>query len=1086
MHTRIASGSIDADLYYALYCTPYYGFSPDTSADFLVMAYQLSSFLVHCCYTAGGAATSALEDELNSTPEDLLTVLASAYKQWTSLHPGQGVFIGPLTADTATLRPFPMAWLYSVDESSPAPPVFGRLSDVFSAGTELYTSPLFQGPICLGPAASLHLNPILLDPPYLGQSSPLQLSTSLQHISWGAIQYHHSLHKAGNRLPLHSLQPNTHSLPDNFLLELLEYEGWPTPNDLFLIPNNSTYHTDTSTLSIWCPDQDTAPSPSHSITLCCGAAYSDNAASHGPTFGYRDWQARLAQGKGWRSWISHTPQFEPLSILFFRLIDYWTGFLHLDREAFAEPVYDSFTALHATYRPGIPAWSLPPHTLAHNLFCFLYTIFYRPAHLIEGFGAGAFSAAVAATLSLAPPETSAYSSPESLLAALGGIAMHPPTFSRLIQAFASVHSGEVTRMDTFLSPRPDPADRPLDYVPPFKEEGRPEFKTALLLVQHVHDRVSPWTLSPLLLSYLYNLGIKVLTLHDDIAAQQDYAALHNRPFVPFSHFGSTRHDYERVVPTLKTFSASTFFTNFLEPLTYEQLEAREGSLGSTYCPDLLDLLLALFTYLGTPPTLLFGAQADALPQTLIHGCHRPPAVTTAPLFPSTMDLHESPANFYTRVFLHSLRLPSLRLLGLPSDDILAVEDALKQSLLSLPLPQALDVLHTQLLSCICVSTPRRETLAPGPNQGAPPIACYLCPVDGSRTTRSPPPVFRCWIGRKVSPNMAILDFKCDSLPWAASYIKGTAGRSLFGLSPGNFIQLVFPTNEQFLSDAPYFGLALYLTSVTTKGRVLEEQPEEQTDSGGSQVTQFSGILLPFLLKPTTQSGTLIHQMHLPLFAKREQLHELVTFPPLDMARTFYMPLSSPRGLFSELLKVPFYRIPKTLGWPFLDSPMPSYTPPTVSLQPLHNLLSVLPYFLPSQVRSQIPPEYHVGTHPAQYSLNALSYLVHQGILPGTHSEHMQQNYSWPLDWSPRVLESPEVVAMQNSMPEPMRCSPPWVPLSSNVSPMLSLLGTATSLRSYSLPFGAYLQVTLRSACKAYLGQAKLITPLFSLSSSPLF
>ena len=75
-----------------------------------------------------------MEDELNSTPEDLLTVLASAYKQWTSLHPGQGVFIGPLTADTAILRPFPMAWLYSVDESSPAPPVFGRLSDVFSAG----------------------------------------------------------------------------------------------------------------------------------------------------------------------------------------------------------------------------------------------------------------------------------------------------------------------------------------------------------------------------------------------------------------------------------------------------------------------------------------------------------------------------------------------------------------------------------------------------------------------------------------------------------------------------------------------------------------------------------------------------------------------------------------------------------------------------------------------------------------------------------------------------------------------------------------------------------------------------------------
>ena len=165
--------------------------------------------------------------------------------------------------------------------------------------------------------------------------------------------------------------------------------------------------------------------------------------------------------------------------------------------------------------------------------------------------------------------------------------------------------------------------------------------------------------------------------------------------------------------------------------------------------------------------------------------------------------------------------------------------------------------------------------------------------------------------------MAILDFKCDSLPWAASYIKGTAGRSLFGLSPGNFIQLVFPTTEQFLSDAPYFGSALYLTSVTTKGRVLEEQPEEQTDSGGSQVTQFSGILLPFLLKSTTQSGTLIHQMHLPLFAKREQLHELVTFPPLDMARTFYMPLSSPRGGSSRSCsKFPFIVFPRLWAGPF--------------------------------------------------------------------------------------------------------------------------------------------------------------------------
>ena len=148
---------------------------------------------------------------------------------------------------------------------------------------------------------------------------------------------------------------------------------------LFLIPNSTTSGDDTSTLSLWCPDQDTSPSPSHSITLCCGSAYSANASSHGPTFGYRDWHAKLPQGKGWRAGISHTPQYEPVSILFYRLLEYWTGFLKLDRAAFVDPVSAAFNLLHSHYSPGLPAWSLPPHTLAHNLFALLFTIFYRPA-----------------------------------------------------------------------------------------------------------------------------------------------------------------------------------------------------------------------------------------------------------------------------------------------------------------------------------------------------------------------------------------------------------------------------------------------------------------------------------------------------------------------------------------------------------------------------------------------------------------------------------------------------------------------------------------------------------------------------------
>ena len=182
----------------------------------------------------------------------------------------------------------------------------------------------------------------------------------------------------------------------------LFYEGGPRYSLLSLTPDTHP-GDDTSTLSLWCPDQDTSPSPSHSITLCCGSAYSANASSHGPTFGYRDWHARLPQGKGWPAGISHTPQYEPVSILFFSLLEYWTGFLKLDRAAFVDPVSAAFDSLHSHYSPGLPAWSLPPHSLAQNLFAFLFTIFYSPDRLIEGFGAGAYSGAVAAALSLATP-----------------------------------------------------------------------------------------------------------------------------------------------------------------------------------------------------------------------------------------------------------------------------------------------------------------------------------------------------------------------------------------------------------------------------------------------------------------------------------------------------------------------------------------------------------------------------------------------------------------------------------------------------------------------------------------------------------
>ena len=212
---QVASNAIDADLYYPLFCTPYYGYQPTSHTDFLVMVYQLSAFIVHCCYTKEGALNPAIvsNEAINCTPADLMSVLSTTYKQWTSLHPGEGVLMCSLTEERAALRPFPISWLYHVDMAAPSPPFFGRLADVFSAGTEQYRSPIFDDPINLGPAASLHLNPALLDPPHLDQSNVLQIHTSLESLCWGAIQYHYSFYEGGPQHSLLSLTPDTHPPP---------------------------------------------------------------------------------------------------------------------------------------------------------------------------------------------------------------------------------------------------------------------------------------------------------------------------------------------------------------------------------------------------------------------------------------------------------------------------------------------------------------------------------------------------------------------------------------------------------------------------------------------------------------------------------------------------------------------------------------------------------------------------------------------------------------------------------------------------------------------------------------------------------
>ena len=320
-----------------------------------------------------------------------------------------------------------------------------------------------------------------------------------------------------------------------------------------------------------------------------------------------DWHHRTPDGRWvWECAHSHLPHGTRLSGLFPHLHSLWASFFH-DCETDLTSFSDIAAAAHLEYvgqpRPGVAAWRFPPHSLATNTLALLLKIFITPAVLIEGFGAGCSFAAVAGLLTM---DHTCYPNTRrsSVLLSLGGVAMHPPTFSSLVDAYAFHHSQDAQKYHAYIhEERPDLSTRPADFQPAEKRE----LTYGFLIAQHVHDRKAPWTLSPLLLSHLQNKGISVLTLHDDVEAQREKVAKMDQDLVLTSPFGHYRHLYEDVMPTLKTFGATTFFTNFLRPLTCDQLEAREGAVGTTYSFDLPDLLLAFLSFHGTLPRPFFQA-----------------------------------------------------------------------------------------------------------------------------------------------------------------------------------------------------------------------------------------------------------------------------------------------------------------------------------------------------------------------------------------------------------------------------------------------------------------------------------------------
>ena len=251
--------------------------------------------------------------------------------------------------------------------------------------------------------------------------------------------------------------------------------------------------------------------------------------------------------------------------------------------------------------------------------------------------------------------------------------------------------------------------------------------------------------------------------------------------------------------------------------------------------------------------------------------------------------------------------------------------ATRTALLALPLLQALDFLHTQLLAGLCVAGPSRsvssaDRITDPLERFPPPLACRLTPPREA-LPKFHTPKFRCWLGKKVSPNMSIITFKCDSTPWANYHSQGSHGPHFGGFTPGNLLQLTFKPED----DAPY-ALALYLTAVTHPGRVGAEKLSAFSDKSATCVTQLSGILLPFLLRthlfgPGDKKGPPVGLLKLTNLVPSDtsSLVELPPLPPLLHNQSFHMLVSAIRSFFTHITHVPFYRIPKTLGWPTLNS-----------------------------------------------------------------------------------------------------------------------------------------------------------------------
>ena len=155
------------------------------------------------------------------------------------------------------------------------------------------------------------------------------------------------------------------------------------------------------------------------------------------------------------------------------------------------------------------------------------------------------------------------------------------------------------------------------------------------------------------------------------------------------------------------------------------------------------------------------------------------------------------------------------------------------------------------------------------------------------------------------------------------------------------------------------------------------------------------------MAPVSQA---LYQLRLPALDRLNTTVETCVLPPISLSLSFLVPVSAFPCLFQHLVGVPFYRLPKTLGWPYSDAPLnraliPDPPLAALNLAPLLSLLRVLPFFTPPSVRNKVTNHLQ-GESGCHYTLDAIVYILEKGMRPGTKNPDgdIETTYDWPLNW----------------------------------------------------------------------------------------